>query len=132
MGFSDRADSQLRFLLADDPGAGKTIMVGLLIKELIARGDVQRCLNVCPGSLVDQWQDEMSQRFHLPFKILTNDKLEAARTGNWFLENDLVIARLDKLSRDEDVQLKLSVPDAHWGLVICDEALKMSATYFGS
>ena len=121
----------LRYVLADDPGAGKTIMAGLLIKELIARGDVQRCLIVCPGSLVDQWQDEMSQRFHLPFEILTNDKLEAARTGNWFLENDLVIARLDKLSRDEDVQLKLAVPDAHWDLIICDEAHKMSATYFG-
>src|SRR5271169_4437276 len=121
----------LRFLLADDPGAGKTIMAGLFIKELIARGDLQRCLIVCPGSLAEQWQDELYRRFHLPFEILTNDKLEAARTGNWFLENDLVIARLDKLSRDEDVQLKLAVPDAHWDLVICDEAHKMSATYFG-
>src|SRR5271163_2319535 len=121
----------LRFLLADDPGAGKTIMAGLLIKELIARGDLQRCLIVCPGSLVEQWQDEMHRRFHLPFEILTNDKLEAARTGNWFLENDLAIARLDKLSRDEDVQQKLQAPDCHWDLVICDEAHKMSASYFG-
>ena len=87
----------LRFLLADDPGAGKTIMAGLLIKELIARGDLQRCLIVCPGSLAEQWQDELYRRFHLPFEILTNDKLEAARTGNWFLETNLVIARLDKL-----------------------------------
>ena len=94
----------LRFLLADDPGAGKTIMAGLLIKELIARGDLQRCLVVCPGSLAEQWQDELYHRFHLPFEILTNDKLEAARTGNWFLETNLVIARLDKLSRNEDVQ----------------------------
>src|SRR5438132_1406570 len=60
----------LRFLLADDPGAGKTIMAGLLIKELIARGDLQRCLVVCPGSLAEQWQDEMYRRFHLPFDIL--------------------------------------------------------------
>jgi SNF2 family DNA or RNA helicase len=102
----------LRFLLADDPGAGKTIMAGLLIKELIARGDLQRCLVVCPGSLAEQWQDELGRRFHLPFEILTNDKLEAARTGNWFLENDLVIARLDKLSRNEDVQAKLAAPTA--------------------
>jgi superfamily II DNA or RNA helicase len=94
----------LRFLLADDPGAGKTIMAGLLIKELIARGDLQRCLIVCPGSLAEQWQDELYRRFQLPFEILTNDKLEAARTGNWFLENNLVIARLDKLSRNEDLQ----------------------------
>ncbi len=122
----------LRFLLADDPGAGKTIMAGLLIKELIARGDLQRCLIVCPGSLAEQWQDELYRRFHLPFDILTNDKLEAARTGNWFMENNLVIARLDKLSRDESVQEKLKAPDCRWDLVVCDEAHKMSATIFGN
>ena len=121
----------LRFLLADDPGAGKTIMAGLLIKELIARGDLERCLVVCPGSLAEQWQDELYRRFQLPFEILTNDKLEAARTRNWFLETDLVIARLDKLSRDEDVQQKLQAPDTSWDLVICDEAHKLSATFFG-
>ncbi len=122
----------LRFLLADDPGAGKTIMAGLLMKELIARGDLQRCLVVCPGSLAEQWQDELSRRFHLPFEILTNDKLEAARTGNWFMETDLAIARLDKLSRDEDVQAKLAAADNRYDLVVCDEAHKMSASYFGN
>ena len=121
----------LRFLLADDPGAGKTIMAGLLIKELIARGDLQRCLVVCPGILVEQWQDELHQRFGLPFEILTNDKLEASRTGNWFLETDLAIARLDKLARDEDVLAKLGAPDCRWDLIVCDEAHKMSATFFG-
>jgi len=121
----------LRFLLADDPGAGKTIMAGLLIKELIARGDLQRCLVVCPGSLAEQWQDELYQRFHLSFEILTNDKLEASRSGNWFMESDLVIARLDKLSRDEDIQEKLKAPDCRWDLVVCDEAHKMSASFFG-
>jgi SNF2 family DNA or RNA helicase len=121
----------LRFLLADDPGAGKTIMAGLLIKELIARGDLQRCLVVCPGSLAEQWQDELSRRFNLPFEIMTNDKLEAARTGNWFLENNLIIARLDKLARDEDVQQKLQAPDCRFDLVVCDEAHKLSATFFG-
>ncbi|ORC37386.1 RNA helicase [Marispirochaeta aestuarii] len=120
----------LRFLLADDPGAGKTIMAGLLIKELMMRGDVQRCMVVCPGSLVEQWQDELDEKFSLPFEILTNDKLQSSRTGNWFLENNLVICRLDKLSRDEDLQDKLKVSD--WDLIICDEAHKMSATFFGN
>src|SRR5262249_36055554 len=89
----------LRFLLADDPGSGKTVMAGLLIKELLNRGDLNRCLVVCPGSLAEQWQDELYKRFHLPFVILTNDNLESARTGNWFQENPLAICRLDRLSR---------------------------------
>jgi len=121
----------LRFLLADDPGAGKTIMAGLLMKELIARGDLQRCLVVCPGGLAEQWQDELYRRFQLPFEILTNDKLEAARTGNWFSETNLAIARLDKLSRNENVQEKLKAPECRWDLIVCDEAHKMSATFFG-
>ncbi len=119
----------LRFLLADDPGAGKTIMAGLFIKELLARGDLKRALIICPGALVEQWQDELSEKFQIPFEILTNDKLEAARTGNWFDENDLVIARLDKLSRDEDVQAKLEA-SRDWDLVVVDEAHKMSASFF--
>jgi SNF2 family DNA or RNA helicase len=112
----------LRFLLADDPGSGKTIMTGLFIKELIARGDLQRCLIVCPGNLVEQWQDELDRRFHLPFEIMTNDNFEAARTGNWFAETPLAICRLDKLSRNEDVQGKLEATD--WDLVVCDEAIR--------
>jgi SNF2 family DNA or RNA helicase len=120
----------LRFLLADDPGAGKTIMAGLLIKELLIRGDLHRCMIVCPGNLAEQWQDELYQRFQLPFEILTNDKLESARTGNWFSENPMAICRLDKLSRNEDVQAKLANTD--WDLIVCDEAHKMSATFFGS
>ncbi|MBF0262091.1 MAG: DUF3883 domain-containing protein [Magnetococcales bacterium] len=119
----------LRFLLADDPGAGKTIMAGLLIKELIARGDLQRCIIVCPGNLVEQWQDELYRRFHLSFEIMTNDKYETTRTGNWFAENPLSICRLDKLSRNDDVQEKLKTTD--WDLVVCDEAHKMSASFWG-
>ena len=119
----------LRFLLADDPGAGKTIMAGLFIKELMARGDVARCLIVCPGNLVNQWQDELSDKFNLPFEIMTNDNFESARTGNWFLENNLAICRLDKLSRNENVQEKLKATD--WDIIICDEAHKMSASFFG-
>jgi len=119
----------LRFLLADDPGAGKTIMAGLFIKELMLRGDLQRCLIVVPGNLVEQWQDELFRRFHLPFEIMTNDRIAAARTGNAFDEMPLVIARLDKLSRDEELQAKLAHTD--WDLVVVDEAHKMSASVFG-
>lgn len=119
----------LRFLLADDPGAGKTIMAGLLIRELLRRGDLHRCLVVCPGSLEAQWQDELSKKFNLPFEIITNDRIEAARTGNAFAEMPLVIVRLDKLSRNENLQAKLSQSD--WDLIICDEAHKMSASFFG-
>ena len=120
----------LRFLLADDPGAGKTIMTGLFIKELIARGDLQRCLIISPGNLVEQWQDELQDKFQLPFEIMTNDNFESARTGNWFQENPLAICRLDKLSRNEDVQAKLSTTD--WDLVVFDEAHKLSAHIFGN
>lgn len=118
----------LRFLLADDPGAGKTIMAGLLIRELVIRGDLSRCLIVCPGSLAAQWQDELYAKFQLDFKILTNDQIEAARTGNALAEMPMVIARLDKLSRDENLQSKLEQTD--WDLVVCDEAHKMSASFF--
>jgi superfamily II DNA or RNA helicase len=120
----------LRFLLADDPGAGKTIMTGLLIRELRIRGDLQRCLIVCPGSLVEQWQDELARRFDLPFEILTADKIEASRSGNWFAENPLAIARLDKLSRDDETRDKALMID--WDLVVCDEAHKLAASVFSS
>lgn len=75
----------LRYVLADDPGAGKTIMTGLLLKELIIRGDVKRCLIVSPGNLAEQWQDELYQKFHLHFDILTNDRIESAASGNIFI-----------------------------------------------
>lgn len=119
----------LRYLLADDPGAGKTIMTGLFIKELLLRGDLQRCWIVAPGNLTEQWQDELWQKFQLPFDLLTNDKIEAARTGNALAEMSLVIARLDKLNRDEDLQARLAQTD--WDLVVVDEAHKMSASVFG-
>jgi SNF2 family DNA or RNA helicase len=77
----------LRFLLADDPGAGKTIMTGLLIKELMLRGDLKRCLIVSPGNLVEQWQDELYSKFQLNFSLLTNETLESSARGNAFLIN---------------------------------------------
>ncbi|WP_417729057.1 helicase-related protein [Roseovarius sp.] len=121
----------LRYLLADDPGAGKTIMAGLLIKELLIRGDLERCLIVAPGSLVEQWQDELRDKFEMNFDILTRDQIEAAATGNLFGEKQRLIARLDMLARSEDLQTKLkSAP--MWDLIICDEAHRMSASFFGN
>jgi superfamily II DNA or RNA helicase len=120
----------LRFLLADDPGAGKTIMSGLYIRELMLRGDLDRCLVIAPGSLVEQWQEELDERFGLHFDIMSRDMVEAARTGNPFLERNLLIARLDQLSRSDDLQAKLSVTD--WDLVVVDEAHKMSARLYGN
>jgi len=119
----------LRFLLADDPGAGKTIMAGLLIKELIVRGDLKRCLIVPPGSLVEQWQDELALRLGLEFEFITRDTIEASRSGNPFAEKPLVIARLDQLSRNDEIQAKLEQTD--WDLIVVDEAHKMSAHFFG-
>ncbi|MDR0663567.1 MAG: DEAD/DEAH box helicase, partial [Spirochaetaceae bacterium] len=119
----------LRFLLADDPGAGKTIMSGLLIKELKVRGDLNRCLIVSPGNLAEQWQDELYSRFQLEFEILTNDSIRSSVRGNVFLDKYSLIIRLDKLSRNEELQEKLKTTD--WDLIICDEAHKMSASLFG-
>ena len=119
----------LRYLLADDPGAGKTIMTGLYLKELLVRGDLKRCMIVCPGSLVEQWQSELYQCFQLPFEILTRDRINNALAGNIFLEEDLLICRLDQLSRNEAIQEKLE--DTSWDIIVCDEAHKMSASFSG-
>ena len=120
----------LRFLLADDPGAGKTIMAGLLIKELIARAALERCLIVAPGSLVEQWQDEFGEKFGLEFDILTREMIESSRSGNPFEDRNWLIARLDMLARDETLQEKLENA-TEWDLIVCDEAHRMAATWFG-
>ena len=119
----------LRFALCDDPGAGKTIMAGLYIKELLLRGDLRRCLIVAPGGLVAQWQDELSDRFGLRFAILTRDMIEASATADPFVEHDLLIARLDHLSRNDDLVERLRATE--WDLVVVDEAHRMSAHRFG-
>lgn len=119
----------LRYILADDPGAGKTIMTGLLLKELIIRGDLKRCLIVSPGSLSEQWQDELYSKFHLKFDILTNDRFESAVSGNVFDEVNLCIVRLDKLARNDVLLEKLKATE--WDLIVVDEAHKMSATVWG-
>ena len=123
----------LRFVLADDPGSGKTIMAGLLIRELLLRGDLERCLIVAPGSLVEQWQTELVEKFGLRFDLLTTALVESTARGNPFVEHNLLIARLDQLSRKEEWQDKLRSESARWDLVIVDEAHKMAAHYgFGN
>ena len=120
----------LRYVLADDPGAGKTIMTGLLLKELIIRADVKRALIVSPGNLVNQWQDELYQKFNLSFEIMTNEMIESARSGNVFLEHDMLIARLDKLARNDDIKNLIEATD--WDIVVIDEAHKLSANVVGT
>ncbi|RQM35840.1 helicase-related protein [Rhodococcus ruber] len=119
----------LRFLLADDPGAGKTIMAGLYIKELILRDDVHRCLIVAPGGLVEQWQDELFFKFGLRFDLLTNPLIDANVNHNVFDSNPLLITRMDQLARNEQLQAQLE--ETEWDLVVVDEAHRMGAHYFG-
>jgi hypothetical protein len=120
----------LRFVLADDPGAGKTIMAGLLIRELILRADARRVLIVSPGSLSEQWQDELREKFGLEFELFSREKQEQCHSRNYFGEQDRLIARLDQLSRNEDYQQLLA--QTEWDLIVVDEAHKMSANYFGN
>ncbi|MCX4151758.1 MULTISPECIES: helicase-related protein [Paraburkholderia] len=120
----------LRYVLADDPGAGKTIMAGLLIRELLMRADVRKVLIVAPGSLVEQWQAEMDTKFGLSFSIFSREMEQASRGPNPFEEAELLIARLDMLARSDDLQEKLSF--SRWDLVIVDEAHKLSATWYGT
>ncbi len=120
----------LRYVLADDPGSGKTIMAGLYIRELLMRADAKRILIVSPGSLSEQWQDEMLEKFGLHFEIFSREKQEQCASGNYFEEQNQLIARLDQLSRNDDYQEKLKVTD--WDLIVVDEAHKMSAHYFGN
>lgn len=120
----------LRYVLADDPGAGKTIMAGLLIRELLMRADAQRILIVAPGSLVEQWQDEMAEKFGLHFNVFSREQIENSRSGNPFDDFDLLVARVDQLSRSEELQEKLQL--SQWDLVVVDEAHKLSASYFGN
>ncbi|MGN7246931.1 helicase-related protein [Janibacter anophelis] len=119
----------LRFLLADDPGAGKTIMAGLYIKELLLRDDVKRCLVIAPGGLVEQWQDELFLKFGLDFDILTRQMTDAAFHTSVFDKHPLLIARMDQLARNEDLQDQLA--ESEWDLVIVDEAHRMAANWWG-
>ncbi|MGO8224745.1 DUF3883 domain-containing protein [Rhizobium leguminosarum bv. trifolii] len=120
----------LRFVLADDPGAGKTIMAGLYIRELIMRADSHRILIVAPGSLVEQWRDELYEKFGLEFHVYSSLMEQTSPSGNPFDDYPRLIVRLDQISRNEELQDKLCAPG--WDLAVFDEAHKLSAHYFGS
>ncbi|NMO53436.1 DUF3883 domain-containing protein [Actinoplanes sp. TBRC 11911] len=124
----------LRFLLADDPGAGKTIMAGLYVKELLLRDDVRHCLIVAPGGLVEQWQDELYLKFGLRFDILTAGTANGMIGESVFDAHPLLIARMDQLSRclAREDEIGRQLEDAEWDLVVVDEAHRMGAHYFGA
>jgi len=117
----------LRFLLADDPGAGKTIMAGLYLKELILRSDCERAIIVAPGGLVEQWREELSQKFDLRFEVFSRQMVDDAQGRNVFTEHPFLIARMDQLSRSEDLIEQLG--EVTWDVAVVDEAHRMSAHY---
>ncbi len=119
----------LRFLLADDPGAGKTIMAGLYAKELMLRGDLARMLIIAPGSLVEQWREELASRFDIHARVLDRPLIARSAGGDPFPAHPLLIARMDQLARDD--ALRAHLEDSEWDLVVVDEAHRMSARWWG-
>lgn len=117
---------RIRFLLADDPGAGKTIMAGLLLKELKVRGLVKRTLIITPASLSFQWQREMKDKFRENFEVVRSDVLRANYGSNPWQDKNQVVTSVSWVSRIEDA--KESLMRSHWDLIIVDEAHKMSAS----
>ena len=116
---------RIRFLLADDPGAGKTIMAGLLLKELKARGLVRRTLVVAPANLTFQWQREMKDKFRENFEVIRGDVLRATYGQNPWQDRDQVVTSISWVSIVEDA--RESLLRSHWDLIVVDEAHKMSA-----
>ena len=119
--------TELRFLLADDPGAGKTIMAGLYLKEMQLRGDVERALIVAPGGLVEQWQEELHSKFGIEATIFAPDTVLPGT--NPFADARVLIARMDQLARNEVLHEWLE--QSRWDLVVVDEAHRMSAKWYG-
>jgi len=116
---------RIRFLLADDPGAGKTIMAGLLIKELKIRGLIQRILIITPANLSFQWQRELRDKFQEKFEVIRSDVLRANYGSNPWQERNQVVTSISWVSRIPDA--KDSLLRSRWDLIVVDEAHKMSA-----
>ena len=117
----------LRFLLADDPGAGKTVMAGLYIKEMLLRSAAERVVIVCPGGLAEQWRDELADKFNLDFEVFQPSMVELSRSGNPFREHDRLIVRMDQVARGDEYRTMLS--EVSWDIAVVDEAHRMSAHY---
>jgi len=116
--------ARVRFLLADDAGAGKTIMAGLLLRELKLRGLADRTIVVCPANLTFQWQRELKDKFDEQFVVLRGSELRAQYGVNQWLESSKIITSLDLAKRADILP---SLRQANWDLVIVDEAHRMSA-----
>ena len=119
---------KIRFLLADDTGAGKTIMTGLLLKELLMRGIIERILIITPGGLTKQWQeDELGVKFNLPFKLVNRSIF--ASDPNVFHSADRIVTSIDFISREDVLNI---ATNSHWDLIVIDEAHKLSAYEYGA
>jgi SNF2 family DNA or RNA helicase len=121
---------RIRFLIADDPGAGKTIMAGLSIKELKYRGLIERTLIITPANLTDQWRRELHDKFSEPFTVINRSVVGAAYGRNVWEDSPQCIASVDFVARQDDILNMLR--DVHWDLVIVDEAHKMAAYRYGT
>jgi SNF2 family DNA or RNA helicase len=119
---------RIRFLIADDPGAGKTIMAGLIIKELKLRNLVKRILIVAPGHLKDQWRREMKDRFEENFMVVDRGFLGAFYGQNVWQREQQLITSIDFAKQDDILR---SIASVQFDLIIVDEAHKMSATRYG-
>ena len=119
---------RIRFLLGDDTGAGKTIMAGLLLKELMYRGTIERVLIVTPGGLTKQWQeDEMQGKFGFNFELI--DRARFSSSPNVFNTANLCITSIDFIRQDDVME---ALKSTRWDMVIVDEAHKLSAYDYGS
>lgn len=121
---------QIRFLIADDPGAGKTIMGGLTLKELKFRGLVERILIVTPANLTDQWRRELQDKFGETFTVVNRGTVGAAYGRNVWEDHAQCITSIDFVARQDEILNQLR--DVRWDLVIVDEAHKMAAYRYGA
>jgi superfamily II DNA or RNA helicase len=119
---------KIRFLLADDTGAGKTIMTGLLLKELMMRGMLERVLIVTPGGLTKQWQeDELAVKFNLNFTLVNRSRFSS--DPNVFHTEPRIVTSIDFISREDILNV---ASNSHWDLVVFDECHKLSAYDYGT